>query len=96
MSFNSIFDTMDRRTFMKIMGLTGSGLALNLTGCGNASIEIGAEEVNSYVDPEEFAIPGDEVWYASTCRQCTRDCVKAGCVNWKATHIRRSISVGYA
>ncbi len=59
------FDNMNRRTFMKIMGLSGSSLVLNLTGCGNASIEIGAEEVNSYVDPEEFAIPGDEVWYAS-------------------------------
>jgi len=74
MSTDPIFNTMDRRTFMKIMGLTGGSLALNLTGCGNASIETGAEEVNSYVDPEEFAIPGDEVWYASTCRQCPAGC----------------------
>ncbi len=68
------FDNMNRRTFMKIMGLSGSSLVLNLTGCGNASIEIGAEEVNSYVDPEEFAIPGDEVWYATTCLQCPAGC----------------------
>ncbi len=65
---------IDRRTFLKIMGLGGSGLILNLTGCGNASIEEGKEQVTAYVDPEDYVIPGDEVWYASTCLQCPAGC----------------------
>ncbi len=66
---------VDRRTFLKLLGLSGSGLVLNLAGCEQlATIEDGKEIVTSYVDPEEFAIPGDEVWYASTCRQCPAGC----------------------
>lgn len=66
-------DTIDRRTFLKIMGLGGSGLLLPLTGCSSSS-GVGTEQVTSYLDPEEYAIPGDEVWYASTCSQCPAAC----------------------
>lgn len=68
-------DRMNRRTFLKLLGLGGSGsLPIHFSGCGNASIEEGQEAVSAYVDPTEFVIPGDEVWYASTCRQCPAAC----------------------
>ena len=65
---------MDRRAFLKLMGLSGSGLLLSLSGCGNAAIEEGVEQITSYVSPEDYVIPGDEVWYASTCLQCPGGC----------------------
>jgi anaerobic selenocysteine-containing dehydrogenase len=68
------FDPVDRRTFLKLMGVSGSGLFLTLHGCGNASLEDGKETLMSYIDPEDFMIPGEEVWYATTCRQCPAGC----------------------
>ena len=69
------FDPIDRRTFLKLMGVSGSGLLLTLQGCGgNASIEEGKETVMSYIDPEDFIVPGEEVWYATTCTQCPAGC----------------------
>lgn len=65
-------DSIDRRTFLKIMGLGSSGLLLS--GCDVSSPAPGTEQVTSYVDPEEYVIPGDEVWYASTCLQCPAGC----------------------
>ena len=68
---------LDRRAFLRVMGVTGAGLFLALPGCSRdtgTSIEEGAEIVTSYVDPEEFAVPGHEVWYASSCRQCPAGC----------------------
>jgi len=64
---------MDRRTFLKIMGLGGSSLLLPLAGCNNSS-SIATEQVISYLDPDEYMIPGDEVWYATTCLQCPAAC----------------------
>ncbi len=43
-------------------------------GCGNTSIESGAELVESYVVPENFVVPGVGVYYASTCTQCASAC----------------------
>jgi len=69
------FDPINRRTFLKLMGVSGSGLLLTLQGCGgNASIEEGKETVMSYIDPEDFIVPGEEVWYATTCHQCPAGC----------------------
>ena len=42
-------------------------VAMALAGCGNTSIESGAELVESYVQPEDFVVPGVGVYYASTC-----------------------------
>ena len=61
-----------RRDFMQIVGLGGASLAL--AGCGNTSIESGAELVESYVQPENFVVPGVGVYYASTCTQCASAC----------------------
>ncbi len=63
---------VSRRDFLQIVGLGGTAVAL--TGCGNTSIESGAELVESYVMPENFVVPGVGVYYASTCTQCASAC----------------------
>lgn len=66
---------INRRDFLKIMGVTGAGTAL--AGCDmptTVTLEEGKEEVIPYVIPEEFVVPGVGVWYASTCRQCPAGC----------------------
>ncbi len=63
---------VSRRDFLQIVGLGGTTLALS--GCGNTSIESGAELVESYVQPENFVVPGVGVYYASTCTQCASAC----------------------
>ncbi|TCS60926.1 molybdopterin dinucleotide binding domain-containing protein [Varunaivibrio sulfuroxidans] len=65
----------NRRAFLKTLGLGGVGAAL--AGCDAPSyvtLEQGRENVVSYLVPEEMAIPGRSVWYASTCRQCPAAC----------------------
>jgi anaerobic selenocysteine-containing dehydrogenase len=66
---------INRRNFLKIMGLGGVGTSL--TGCDLPSyvtLEEGKENVVSYLMPEEYVIPGVGVWYASTCMQCAAGC----------------------
>ncbi len=66
---------MNRRSFLKVMGWSGAGVAL--TGCDmptTVTLEEGKEEVVSYLMPEEYVIPGVGVWYASTCTQCAAGC----------------------
>jgi anaerobic selenocysteine-containing dehydrogenase len=67
--------TINRRSFLKMMGWGGVGTAL--TGCDvptTVTEEQGKEEVVSYLVPEEYVIPGVGVWYASTCTQCAAAC----------------------
>lgn len=67
--------TINRRSFLKIMGWGGAGTALS--GCdlpSTVTLEEGKEEVVSYLMPEEYVIPGVGVWYASTCTQCAANC----------------------
>lgn len=64
--------SVDRRDFLRILGI--SGAAATLAGCGNTSIESGAELVMSYVSPQDFVVPGVGVFYASTCTQCGSGC----------------------
>jgi anaerobic selenocysteine-containing dehydrogenase len=63
---------VSRRDFLQIVGLGGTAIALS--GCGNTSIESGVELVESYVQPENFVVPGVGVYYASTCMQCASAC----------------------
>ncbi len=63
---------IDRRDFLRVLGI--SGAAATLAGCGNTSIESGAELVEAYVQPEDFVVPGVGVFYASTCTQCGSGC----------------------
>jgi len=63
---------VNRRDFLQIVGLGGTAMALS--ACGNTSIESGVELVQSYVQPENFVVPGVGVYYASTCTQCASAC----------------------
>jgi molybdopterin-containing oxidoreductase family iron-sulfur binding subunit len=63
---------VSRRDFLHVLGLGGATMAL--TGCGNTSIESGVELVQSYVQPENFVVPGVGIYYASTCTQCASAC----------------------
>ncbi|MDX9740313.1 MAG: molybdopterin-dependent oxidoreductase [Gammaproteobacteria bacterium] len=66
---------MKRRDFLKVMGWTGAGVAV--AACDRPSYithREGRNHVVSYVMPEEYAIPGTGVWYASTCGQCPATC----------------------
>jgi anaerobic selenocysteine-containing dehydrogenase len=63
---------VSRRDFFQIVGLGGTAMALS--ACGNTSIESGVELVESYVQPENFVVPGVGVYYASTCTQCASAC----------------------
>ena len=67
---------INRRDFLKFMGLGGVGAA-TLSGCDmptTVTLEEGKEKVVSYLAPEEYAIPGIGVWFASTCQQCPSGC----------------------
>ena len=67
---------INRRDFLKFMGLGGVGAA-TLSGCDmptTVTLEEGKEKVVSYLAPEEYAIPGIAVWFASTCQQCPAGC----------------------
>ncbi len=64
-------DGMNRRRFLKVLGVTGGGAAV-LSGCG-----IGPEPTEKlipYLVPPEDQIPGTPTWYASTCRECAAGC----------------------
>lgn len=65
---------MNRRDFLKALGLGGTA---TLAGCdmpSTVTLEEGKEDVVSYLMPEEYVIPGVGVWYATTCTQCTAGC----------------------
>jgi molybdopterin-containing oxidoreductase family iron-sulfur binding subunit len=64
-------DGMNRRRFLKVLGVAGSGAAA-LSGCG-----IGPEPTEKlipYVVPPEGQTPGIATYYASTCRECAAGC----------------------
>ncbi len=66
---------VNRRSFLKILGLGGVGSGL--AGCdmpSTVTLEEGKEDVVSYLMPEEYVIPGVGVWYASACLQCAAGC----------------------
>ena len=67
---------INRRDFLKYMGLGGVGAA-TLSGCDmptTITLEEGKEKVVSYLAPEEYVIPGIGVNFASTCQQCPSGC----------------------
>jgi molybdopterin-containing oxidoreductase family iron-sulfur binding subunit len=64
-------DGMNRRRFLKVLGVTGAGAA-TLSACG-----IGAEPTEKlipYLIQPEDQIPGTATYYASTCRECAAGC----------------------
>lgn len=73
-------EKMNRRDFLKALGVTGAGGA-TLAGCDlptTVTLEEGKEDVVSYFMPEEYVIPGVGVWYSSTCTQCSAGCGTTG------------------
>lgn len=66
----------NRRDFLKVLGWGGTAVALS--GCGNTSVQDGAELVTSYVEPPEYALPGIGVYFNSTCAQCDAGCSITG------------------
>ncbi|HET7597392.1 MAG TPA: molybdopterin-dependent oxidoreductase, partial [Burkholderiales bacterium] len=62
---------LDRRRFLKVLGVTGAGAAA-VSACG-----IGAEPTEKlipYLVQPEDQIPGKATYYASTCRECAAGC----------------------
>ena len=62
---------IDRRRFLKVLGVTGAGAAA-LSACG-----IGPEPTEKlipYLIQPEDQIPGTATYYASTCRECAAGC----------------------
>jgi anaerobic selenocysteine-containing dehydrogenase len=59
-----------RRKFLQMGGLAGTAMALS--GC---TISLQRPEfLTPYVVPPEEALPGQNIWYASACRQCPAGC----------------------
>ena len=64
-------DSIDRRRFLKVLGVTGAGAAA-LSSCG-----IGPEPTERlipYLVQPEDQIPGKATYYATTCRECAAGC----------------------
>jgi len=64
-------DPIDRRRFLKVLGVTSAGAA-TLSACG-----IGAEPTEKlipYLIQPEDQIPGIATYYATTCRECAAGC----------------------
>ncbi len=59
---------MERREFLKLVGVTGAG---TMTACDQ---KVGPQALIPYLVPPEDVTPGIPTWYASTCRECPAGC----------------------
>jgi molybdopterin-containing oxidoreductase family iron-sulfur binding subunit len=59
---------MKRRDFLKVIGVSGAGVAT--VGCSSQHVE----KLIPYVVPPEDIVPGTATFYASTCRECPAGC----------------------
>jgi molybdopterin-containing oxidoreductase family iron-sulfur binding subunit len=69
MSDESLPEGMDRRRFLKVLGVTGAGAAV-VSGCSTQRVE----KLVPYLVQSEDQVPGIPVWYASTCTECAAGC----------------------
>jgi molybdopterin-containing oxidoreductase family iron-sulfur binding subunit len=69
-------DSVQRRDFLRALGWGGASVSasISLGACGFTSVDSGVETVKSYVEPEDFNVPGVGIYYASTCTQCEGQC----------------------
>ena len=75
-------DGMKRRDFLKVVGVSGAGVAT--VGCSTQHVD----KLIPYVIPPEDIVPGTATYYTSTCRECP-----AGCGLWLETHEGRVTKV---
>lgn len=61
-------DGLERREFLKVLGVAGTGASL--FGCSTQ----GAERLIPYVVQPEEIVPGMSTWYRTTCRECPAGC----------------------
>jgi anaerobic selenocysteine-containing dehydrogenase len=61
---------LTRRGFLKMSAMAAA--ASVVSGC-TANLQR-TEYLESYVRPPEEGLPGENLWYASTCRQCSAGC----------------------
>ncbi|NOT07584.1 MAG: molybdopterin-dependent oxidoreductase [Gemmatimonadales bacterium] len=64
-----IDETIDRRRFLTVLGVTGAGTAA-LSGCSTGKVE----KLIPYLVQSEDQVPGIPTWYASTCTECSAGC----------------------
>src|SRR5260370_22366516 len=64
-------DSLDRRRFLKVLGVTGAGAAA-LSSCGIGPEP--TERLTPYLIQPEDQIPGTATYYATTCRECAAGC----------------------
>ena len=58
---------VDRRSFFRIVGVSGAAAAA--AGCGKTT-----EAILPYVIPPEHIVPGVATWFATVCRECPAGC----------------------
>ncbi|HEY7193064.1 MAG TPA: molybdopterin-dependent oxidoreductase, partial [Gemmatimonadales bacterium] len=63
-------DALDRRRFLKVLGVTGAGAAAASCGIGPEP----TERLIPYLVQPEDQIPGTATYYATTCRECAAGC----------------------
>ncbi|HEU4559897.1 MAG TPA: hypothetical protein VFS20_18760, partial [Longimicrobium sp.] len=73
---------MKRRDFLKVIGVSGAGVAT--VGCSTQHVD----KLIPYVIPPEDIVPGTATYYTSTCREC-----QAGCGLMLETHEGRVTKV---
>ncbi len=69
MSGPSDSEGVDRRHFLKVLGVTGAGAAV-LGGCSTDRVV----KLVPYMVQSEDQVPGIPTWYASTCTECESGC----------------------
>ncbi len=75
-------DGIQRRDFLKVVGVGGAGAGLS--GCSTQNVE----KLIPYVVPPEEITPGVATWYATTCGECS-----AGCGVWVRTREGRAVKL---
>src|SRR5436190_11418867 len=63
-------DALDRRRFLKVLGVTGAGAAAASCGIGPEP----TERLIPYLVQPEDQVPGVATYYATTCRECAAGC----------------------